>query len=178
MADSMRSRSSRVGATLVSSALIVAVVALDQVTKWLVAGALAGEEGDSRVELLWPWLALDYVENRGAAFGLFQGSSNLMLVLAVLVVLGIAVTFHRLGGVSPLMPVATCLILGGAIGNIVDRVRLGFVIDFVAVGPWPKFNVADAAISVGVGLMVIAMLFGSDSAPRPSHRAGEIGASQ
>ncbi len=178
MADSTRALPGRFGATIVILALIVAVVAVDQMTKWLVFRALAGADTDDRFELSSPCLALDYVENRGAVFGLFQGSSDLLLVFAVLIVIGIAIVTYRMGGISPLMPAATGLILGGALGNIIDRVRLGFVIDFVAVGPWPKFNVADSAISVGVALLIVAMLFGNDSAPRPTHHPETLEAGQ
>ncbi|MBA2519495.1 MAG: signal peptidase II [Chloroflexia bacterium] len=144
-----------------------AVLAVDQLTKWLIVRWLTGEAGEGRVDLIRPWLALVYVENRGAAFGLFGGQSDLLLVAAIIVVIGIALTFHRMMGASHLLTIAIGLIIGGAVGNISDRLRLGYVIDFVAVGPWPRFNVADAAISVGVLLMVGAVLFASD----PDERA-------
>ncbi|MDQ3692956.1 MAG: signal peptidase II [Chloroflexota bacterium] len=140
---------------------------VDQLTKWLIARWLTGEGGEGRVDLIRPWLALVYVENRGAAFGLFGGQSDLLLVAAIIVVIGIALTFHQMMGTSRLLTMSIGFIIGGAVGNISDRLRLGYVIDFVAVGPWPRFNVADAAISVGVLLMAVAVLVASD----PDERA-------
>lgn len=139
------------------------IIGLDQLSKLLIVRLLV-EEGRGQLELGAPWLALVYVENRGAAFGILRGYSDVLLPIAVIVVIGITVVFSRLSGASPLLPFATGLIVGGAIGNIIDRLRLGFVIDFVAVGPWPKFNVADSAISVGVAVMIWAMLAGGDHA--------------
>lgn len=158
----------RIGPALVVAMTAAAVIAVDQLSKWLIVRLLV-EDGRGRVELGAPWLAMTYVENRGAAFGILQGYSDFLLPLAVILVIGITLMYARLSGSSPLLPLATGLIIGGAIGNIIDRVRLGFVIDFVSVGPWPKFNVADSAISVGVSLMFWAMLVGGD-------RTGDRGA--
>jgi signal peptidase II len=165
--------------SLVTIVVAIAVIALDQLAKWLVVQALAGGDSVSRIDVVAPWLGLVYVENRGAAFGLFQGSSDLVLLIAVALVVGIGVWFHRQGGASPLLPVATGLIVGGALGNIVDRIRFGYVIDFIAVGPWPKFNVADSAITVGVVLLFVVGLSGKDDvARRRSRRAEQLEAGQ
>lgn len=138
------------------------IIVLDQFTKWLVLDRLASPGAPGRVDLVPGILSFVYVENRGAAFGIFQGQSDLVLVAAILLVTGISIVMYRMSAGSPLLPYATGLIVGGALGNIIDRIRLGFVVDFVAVGPWPKFNVADAAVSVGVALMFVAFLFWQD----------------
>jgi signal peptidase II len=138
------------------------IISLDQLTKWLVLDRLAPAAPAGSVDLVPGILSFVYVENRGAAFGIFQGHSDLVLVAAVLLVTGITIVMYRMSAGSPLLPYATGLIVGGALGNIIDRIRLGFVVDFVAVGPWPKFNVADAAVSVGVALMFVAVLFWQD----------------
>lgn len=159
---------------LVVAVTALTVIALDQATKWLIVRALAGADGDGRVGILFPWLSLEYAENRGAAFGLLQGYSNLVLALAIVLVVGITIMFQRMRALSPLMAVAVGLILGGAVGNIIDRLRLGFVIDFVAVGPWPKFNVADSAITVGVVVLFAVLVFGTDDPAPQETRAGEL----
>lgn len=161
---------------LTSGLIAFGVLAVDQLTKWFIARWLTGDAGEGRLDLIRPWLALVYVENRGAAFGLFGGQSDLLLVAAIIVVIGIALTFHRMMGTSRLLTIAIGLIIGGAVGNISDRLRLGYVIDFVAVGPWPRFNVADAAISVGVLLMAVAVLFASDrEQPGATHMTPDRG---
>lgn len=156
-------RPSSIGPAVAVAATAAIVIAVDQLSKWLIVRSLV-EEGRGQLDLGVSWLAMIYVENRGAAFGILQGYSDYLLPVAVILVIGITLMFSRLSGASPFLPFATGLIVGGAIGNIIDRVRLGFVIDFVAVGPWPKFNVADSAISIGVALMIWAMLFGGDQA--------------
>lgn len=145
------------------------IICLDQLTKWLVLDRLAASS-PGRVDLAPGILALVYVENRGAAFGIFQGHSDLVLVAAILLVIGITIVFYRMSAGSPLLPYAAGLIIGGALGNIIDRIRLGFVVDFVAVGPWPKFNVADAAVSTGVALMFVALLFWTEQPASGSAR--------
>jgi signal peptidase II len=166
----------RINPWLVVVLLALPVLVLDQITKWAVVQYLAGDDDPGRIDLISPWLALDYVENRGAAFGILQGRSDLLLIVAFIIVIGIAIMFQRMLGASRLQPIATGFIVGGAVGNIVDRVRFGFVIDFVAVGPWPKFNVADSAITIGVLLMVGAVLLAGDgSHPGPSNAESPIG---
>lgn len=142
--------------------IAVIIILLDQFTKWLVVDRLAGPAAPGRVDLVPGIFSFVYVENRGAAFGIFQGYSDIVLVAAILLVIGITFVMYRMSAGSPLLPYATGLIVGGAVGNIIDRIRLGYVVDFVAVGPWPKFNVADAAVTVGVALMFVAFLFWQD----------------
>lgn len=142
--------------------IAVIIILLDQFTKWLVVDRLAGPAAPGRVDLVPGIFSIVYVENRGAAFGIFQGYSDIVLVAAILLVIGITFVMYRMSAGSPLLPYATGLIVGGAVGNIIDRIRLGYVVDFVAVGPWPKFNVADAAVTVGVALMFVAFLFWQD----------------
>jgi signal peptidase II len=143
---------------------VSAILALDQATKMLVAGRLAPGES---IEILSGNLHLTLVRNTGMAFGLLSGldipfKSLLMTVLS-LVALG-AVIYYALR--SPRGETMThfgvIFILGGALGNILDRARLGYVIDFVDVfyrdTHWPAFNVADSCICVGVGLLLLDSL--------------------
>ena len=153
--------------------VIIAVVLLDQATKLLVDRLMCLHESRVVFDGL---VHLSYVRNRGAAFGLFSDAdlpfqSMLFSAVSLLALGAIAAYFFKLPDRSRLARVALALVMGGALGNLIDRARLGSVIDFVDVfwGPhhWPAFNVADSAISVGVVLLVLDML----RAPHAHHNA-------
>jgi len=142
--------------------LVAAAVGLvDQVTKLWVVREWA-ERGMSRgrdsIDVLGTFLRLTYVHNDGAAFGLSLGNRWSFIAVTVLVAAFILFYYARTER-TPLARWALALILGGALGNLADRVRIGEVIDFfhVSVGgfSWPIFNVADIGVSVGVGLLAI-----------------------
>ena len=98
--------------------------------------------------------------NTGSAFGLFAGFTNLLIVASVLGIGAVLYYFHRQGSRVITLRIALGLIVGGAVGNLFDRVRAGEVVDFISVGWWPSFNIADSAISVGMFLLIFTMLFG------------------
>lgn len=139
----------------------VAAFALDQFTKYTVATGF--EPGESRIaipHLLW-WT---YVQNHRGAFGLF-GSQAWLLVAMALAVLGVFwYAFRDAAAQSLLVRVAFGAIVGGAVGNIVDRFHYGFVVDFIDLHWWPVFNVADSCITVGVALLVLSSLARSQAA--------------
>jgi signal peptidase II len=144
--------------------LMAAIVLLDQGTKALVVRSLALHEYVPLVDGL---LSLSHVRNRGAAFGLLSDwdipyQSVLLSGLSVFALLAIALYFLRLPAAARLPRLALALVLGGAVGNLIDRVRLGYVLDFVHAywrqHQWPDFNVADSAITVGVTLLVLDVL--------------------
>ena len=139
----------------------IAAFVLDQFTKYVVATNF--EPGESRIaipHLLW-WT---YVQNHRGAFGLF-GSQAWLLVAMALAVLGVFwYAFRDAAAQSVLVRVAFGAIVGGAVGNIVDRFHYGFVVDFVDLHWWPVFNVADSCITVGVALLVLSSLARSQAA--------------
>lgn len=150
----------------------VLVVALDQLTKWLVHQVMELHETRALVEGL---LSLTYVRNRGAAFGILSDAelpyqSALFSGVSLLALAAIGVYAWRLPASNRLARAALALIMGGALGNLMDRARLGYVIDFVDVfwGPhhWPAFNVADSAISVGVALLLLDIVRPAASEPK------------
>ena len=98
--------------------------------------------------------------NTGSAFGLFAGFTNLLIVASVLGIGAVLYYFQRQGSRVITLRIALGLIVGGAVGNLFDRVRAGEVVDFISVGWWPSFNIADSAISVGMFLLIFTMLFG------------------
>lgn len=146
------------------AAIFVAVVVLDQLSKWWVMASFALFESRPVVE---GFFRLTYVLNTGAAFGLLAGPRvwwrQAFFVLVALVALAVLVSAYRhyrhRGG---LYVVAVGLIGGGAVGNLIDRLRFGAVVDFldfyIQTHHWPAFNVADSAITVGVGLFLLASL--------------------
>lgn len=139
-------------------AAALAVLVLDQLSKaWIVA--TLGTEPGAYVRLLGDLVWLRLVHNRGAAFGVLPAASVVFALAAVGVALGIVLYSRRLGSASLLIRVALGLELGGAVGNLFDRLRFGYVVDFVDVRLWPYvFNVADAAISIGVVLLLLTLL--------------------
>jgi signal peptidase II len=146
------------------------VVVLDQLTKaWIVSGLDLREVG--RVNILPPVLNFTWVENRGVSFGLFgDGSARWMLSLFSIVVAGI-LGWWALRADRRLLITAIGLVMGGALGNVIDRIRFGFVVDFIdfsgtKVFPW-VFNVADSAITIGVVLLILDSLL--------SERAAKVG---
>ena len=159
---------SRLAVTAFAFALIVVV--LDQLTKaWIISGLDLREVG--RVGVLPPILNFTWVENRGVSFGLFgDGSARWLLSLFSIVVAGI-LGWWALRADRRLLISAIGLVMGGAIGNVIDRIRFGFVVDFIdfsgtRVFPW-VFNVADSAITVGVILLILDSLL--------SERAAKVG---
>ena len=129
------------------------VFVTDQVTKSIIVSTI-GSIGPRSVEVLGDYVRLSFATNSGSAFGLIQNSSGVLAMISLLVVP--ALFFSRAFLSDPSLVVRLCLglLVGGAIGNLVDRLRLGYVVDFVDVGighlRWPAFNVADSAFVVGV----------------------------
>jgi signal peptidase II len=143
--------------------LAVLVVLLDQMTKRLAEERL-DRAGIRSVPLpiAGDYLRFTYVENRGAAFGLLQDQTTFFVLVGILVVGVIAASYRYLPRSGFLVHLALGLQLGGAVGNLIDRVRQGYVVDFVDFGYrsnwWPVFNVADSAIVVGVALLALNAL--------------------
>jgi signal peptidase II len=133
------------------------IVLLDQWTKYLVRTQLAYGEAWAPWDWLLPYARIIHAQNTGAAFGMFQGMNAVFTVLAIIVAGVILYYFPKVPRQDWLIRLAMVLQFGGAIGNLVDRVTQGYVVDFISVGPFPVFNVSDACISVGVVLLVIGM---------------------
>jgi signal peptidase II len=136
------------------------VIAADQVSKAIVRQSLA--PGAQRHLVL--GVAIVHDVNSGAAFSLFAGSGDAVTVLALVVVAALVVYFARHRG-TRLLWLVTGMIVGGAIGNLVDRIRAGGVTDFIKLPDWPAFNLADSAITLGV--VGLVLLIGSDGTRRP-----------
>ena len=141
---------------------------------WLVAGTIFVADQLTKQVILnwlrygesWPadgFLRFTHARNTGAAFSLFEGQSTILSIVAILAVGLILWLYKTSGGGSLLLRLALALQLGGAFGNLLDRFRYGYVVDFFDVGPWPIFNVADSAISVGIAFLIAYIVFGPTS---------------
>jgi signal peptidase II len=149
------------------AAIAVAAMIADQLTKQVVARALALNE---EVEIAGPF-SIHHVHNSGIAFGLFSSATSIVIALTGLAVLWMLVFFARAGARHPVLPVALGFVLGGSVSNLVDRVRLGHVTDFLDLRYWPAFNLADVFIVVGVAILFGA-LAGADRVKHRPHRVG------
>jgi signal peptidase II len=128
-------------------------VALDQYTKWLVRTYVPVNQSWNPIPWLEPIVTLTHVQNTGAAFGIFPNMNIVFIGVAIVVIALIAIFYRRLAGGSWLLRIAFGLQLAGALGNLIDRLTIGYVTDFVDVRIWPVFNVADSAIVVGTALL-------------------------
>ena len=131
-----------------TAALIVAaaIALADQLVGWFVTGQTE--------HLPWrivPGVSIEIAQNTGISFSRFAGAGGWLIVAVAVVCAGLVVGVVR-GPVRYALPLG--IVLGGALGNLIDRLRLGHVIDYIAIGPWPTFNLADVAIAVGAALLV------------------------
>jgi signal peptidase II len=140
-----------------AGALCLAVLVLDQVAKAIVENRLVPGQ---QVDVLGP-AGLTLSHNRGVAFGLASGSSGPLVIFALAALVVVGVLLARNPEV-PLIWVAAGLVAGGALGNLIDRLRAGVVTDFVEIGSWPPFNLADVAITCGVVLFAWIFLREAD----------------
>lgn len=140
------------GAWARAAVVLTAVLAVDQAVKALVTSSLLrGEERD-----LVLGIRLVNTRNTGVAFGQLQDGGAIVAVVIALAVAALLVYFARHAR-QPLMWLPTGMLLGGALGNIVDRISEGAVIDFLKLPYWPAFNVADASITIGVVILLVVM---------------------
>lgn len=152
-------------------AFAVAVIVLDQLTKaWIISGLSLQEVG--RIPILPPILNFSWVENTGVSFGLFGGGEARWGLTVFSIVVSAGLGWWALKADRRLLVTAIGLVMGGALGNVIDRVRFGYVVDFIdfsgtGVFPW-VFNVADSAITVGVLLLILDSL--------KSDRPAQVGA--
>jgi signal peptidase II len=145
-----------------SMALLIVIIGLvlDRISK---AWAIAVLKGGTGITVIEGFFDLAYLENRGAAFGIFQGKAYILAGATTLVILGIIINYIRTKKRTVLFTLSNSMIVAGAVGNLVDRVRQGYVVDFIE-WHWktsyyfPSFNVADMFITVGTALLIIYIL--------------------
>ena len=146
-------------------AIVLAAFVADQVTKHVVASNLSLGEG---LHVVGPF-SIRHVQNSGIAFGLFSNATAAVIVVTAIAVAWMLVYFARSGARHPVLPVALGLVIGGSVSNLADRVRLGFVTDFLDFRYWPAFNLADSFIVIGVGILLAALLLAEREPHSPMH---------
>ena len=140
--------------------IIVALVTVDQVTK-LMAVRLIGPGGS--VDVIPNIFRFTYVENRGAAFGMLDSHRWVFMVISTLAIIGLLIYLFKFAGSNKLLHTGLALVIGGGIGNMIDRVAYGYVVDFLDFCAFPNvwiwvFNVADACVCIGVGLIALYLI--------------------
>jgi len=144
--------------------IALAAVAADQLTKHIVASRLRLDDG---VAVFGHVLWIHHVRNSGIAFGLFSQATPVVIVLTGIAVAWMLVFFARGGARHPILPVALGLVIGGSVSNLLDRVRLGYVTDFLDFRWWPAFNLADSFIVIGVLVLLGALVLAEREPRRP-----------
>jgi len=145
------------------AAVAAAALFADQLTKHVVASEVGL---DTEVKVVGPF-SIHHVQNSGIAFGLFASATAVVIVLTTVAVGWMLAYFARSGARHPLLPVAVGLLIGGSVSNLADRVRLGYVTDFLDFRYWPAFNLADSFIVIGVAVLLGALV-AADRGPRRS----------
>lgn len=145
------------------------IVFFDQYTKSLVRRELAFTETWMPWEWLAPYARIVHWQNTGAAFGMFQGGNLVFSILAVIVTIAILIYFPQVPEDERYLRIAMCLQMGGALGNLVDRVIIGEVTDFISLGTFPVFNIADASITMGVVVLLLGMWLRDRRKPAGGH---------
>lgn len=138
-----------------------AIAALDQLFKWLVITYL---KPIGTVKVFGDVFKLTYVENRGVAFGMFQGMQWIFVILTVIMLIAIIVYMFKKRPRGKFFYITAAMIIGGGIGNLIDRVLYGYVVDYLSLSFFPPVcNFADYCITIGVFLLALYLLFFSDS---------------
>ena len=152
-------------------AVALAALAADQLTKAVVSNNLALDES---IHVAGP-LSIHHVQNSGIAFGLFSSATAVVTVVTSIAIVWMIVFFARSGSRHPVLPAALGLVIGGSLSNLVDRVRLHHVTDFIDLKYWPAFNLADTFIVVGVTILLGALIV-ADRAPKQPRRPIDVAA--
>jgi signal peptidase II len=136
--------------------LVLFVVLIDQVSKYYVQVHM---KTGASIPVIKDVFHLTYVLNPGAAFGLFEHQTIFFVFVAVCMVVAAIYFYPRIPKQYQLLRLGTGLMVGGALGNVIDRIRTGYVVDFFDLRVWPVFNIADTAIVCGVSFIIITMVF-------------------
>ena len=135
------------------------IIALDQWTKSIVRQNLNLGEMWMPLEWLSPYARIVHWYNTGVAFGMFQDKNFLFSILALAISVFLIIFYPKLTEDDWFLRIALGMQLGGSLGNLIDRISIGHVTDFISIGNFPVFNIADASISVGVAVMIMGLWF-------------------
>jgi signal peptidase II len=153
-------------------AVVAAAAGADQLTKHIVSSRLGIDES---AHVVGPF-SIHHVQNSGIAFGLFPSATSVVTLLTAIAVAWMLVFFARSGSRHPVLPAALGLLIGGSVSNLVDRVRLGHVTDFLDLKWWPAFNLADSFIVIGVVILLAALVVADREPKQPRRRPLDVAA--
>ncbi|MGB4590143.1 MAG: signal peptidase II [Clostridiaceae bacterium] len=144
--------------------IIIIGLVLDRITKIWAVNALMGQKD---ITIIKDFFDFSYLENRGAAFGIFQGKAYLLAAVTIVILFILFVNYLKTKNKTKIFTWSTGLIISGAVGNLIDRVSLGYVVDFVTLHfknsyYFPSFNVADMCITFGTGLLILYIIKEAD----------------
>lgn len=142
--------------------LAASITVVDQLTKWYVWTHFRLNESRPALGTIFSWT---YCHNRGGAFSILSGNRAFFLLAGTVISIYLAWSIPKISRSQPITALCYALILGGAIGNLIDRSLYGYVVDFVDFHWWPVFNFADSAITVGITTLAVLMLFSSEHRP-------------
>ena len=146
----------------ITKCLVISVLIFDQLSKYFVSKGISLGQSIPVVKNVFH---ITYILNTGAAFGIFKDKAIIFIIAAIIAIVFILISWRYKANRQT--EIALALILSGAIGNLIDRIRLGAVIDFLDFRIWPVFNIADSAITVGVILLGLGLLRPRKSTPDP-----------
>ena len=135
--------------------IIILTLLLDQLTKFIISKNLALNQTTSLIKNI---LYLTYIQNSGAAFGLFQEANQLLIWFSIIVIGFILYYYDKILTKNKLTQTSVALLFAGTLSNLIDRIRLGYVIDFIDFRIWPAFNIADISITIGIIGIIIYMI--------------------
>lgn len=147
--------------------VVLIVVVLDQATKWAVRSNFAFGEAWSPGGM--DFVRIVHLTNSGAAFGIFQGEAQLVTAIGIIGIAAILFYFLFPPMDHPLLSIALAMLLGGALGNLTDRLLRGEVTDWIDVGSWPTFNLADSSITISIIAILAFLLFDERLKREPDH---------
>ncbi len=136
--------------------LAIGIILLDQISKFLIENSM--ELGDS-LPVIEGIFHITYILNPGAAFGILENQRLFFILIATIMILMTGYIYPRIPQKSKMLRLGVGMLFGGAVGNLIDRIRTGLVVDFFDFKIWPIFNIADIFIVVGVGMIIITMFY-------------------
>ena len=151
---------------VVLTVIALLVIVLDQLSKHYVVLNLRLGVPWNPIESLSRYVSFTYITNKGAAFGILPSLSTFFAIIPIIVVIVILFYYRHLSHGQWALNVGLGLQLGGALGNFIDRIRLGHVVDFIDFKVWPVFNIADSSIVVGVAILALSILRDEEKAPQ------------
>lgn len=177
-ANELPARSWQLKAYLPLLAISLPIIILDQISKAVVRGNLAIGEMWAPWDWLLPYARIFHVMNTGAAFGMLQNFGGVFMILSVVVSIAILYYFPLVPKEDWPLRLAMGLQFGGAVGNLIDRLTIGWVTDFVSVGNFAVFNVADACITIGVVVLLLGVWWKERQSKQPTVEEGLVGTAE